>query len=54
MRSKSKWNILLVPLDSPSHKEAVKKTAPTYVRSIMVAFCGFTVIAIISNIVIIW
>ena len=35
-------NILLVPLDLPiylpSHKEAVKKTAPTYVCSIMAPF----------------
>ena len=50
-------NILLVPLDLPiylpRHKEAVKKTAPTYVRSIMVPFCVFFVIAILSNIVII-
>ena len=57
VRFNSKRNILLVPLDLPissSHKEAVKNTAPTYVHSIMVPFCGFAVIAILSNITIIW
>ena len=36
-----------MPLDLPkylpSHKEPVKKTAPTYVRSIMMPFCRLTV-----------
>ena len=38
----------------PSHKEPVKKTAPTYVRSIMMPFCSFTVITYRDNLVKIW